>query len=268
MKEFGPDLGGFIRLKRQLLRPEMIGLPVQLRVAADVSHRSDVAAAIGVSLSYYTRLESGSAQPSTRVVHALTDVLQLTDDEAADLAVTAEAARLNARLGVHPTLQTLLGSWPTTPSFVCDLRFEVVASNPVAQALSPMFDVGANVLREMYLDPDAYDMIRNPEEVDDVTAAWARRLSQTNCNDTSWVHMVMEISQRRPQFEAAWARTATPSGVGELLLDHPAVGPLDLHFHRFQPEGCPTQFLITLHADPDSPSEGGLRLLKDFLPPS
>ena len=66
-----------------------------------------------------------------------------------------------------------------------------------------------------------------------------------------------------------WAHegTATPSGIGHLLLEHPAVGELDLHFHRFQPESCPDQFLITLHADPESPSEGGLRLLKDFAPP-
>jgi transcriptional regulator with XRE-family HTH domain len=267
MKEFDPDLGDFIRLKRQLLRPEMIGLPDRPRMAADLSHRSDVASAVGVSLPYYNRLEGGRAHPSKRVLHALADVLELTDDEASDLIAMVDSARRNARLGVHPSLQTLLKSWPTTASFVCNTRFNVLASNPIAQALSPMFDVGANVLREMYLDPDAYDMIRNVEEVDDVTAAWARKLAQTHWNDTTWIRMVMEISLKRPQFEAAWARTSPPSGVGDLLLDHPAVGPLDLHFHRFQPEGCPTQFLITLHADPESPSEDGLRLLKDFAPP-
>jgi MmyB-like transcription regulator ligand binding domain len=133
--------------------------------------------------------------------------------------------------------------------------------------LSPMFDVGANVLREMYLDPDAYEMIRNAEELDDVTAAWAKKLADADGNDRSLIRMVVEISLKRPQFQAALARAVTPSGVGELLLDHPAVGQLDLHFHRFQPEGCPNQFLITLHADPESPSEGGLRLLKDFAPP-
>jgi transcriptional regulator with XRE-family HTH domain len=267
MMQLGPDLAGFIRLKRQLLRPEMIGLPDQQRMVADVSHRSDVASAVGVSLAYYNRLEGGRAHPSKRVLHALVDVLQLTDDEAAELMAMVDATRRNARLGVHPSLQTLLGSWPTTASFVCNTRFNVLASNPIAQALSPMFDVGANVLREMYSDPDAYDMIRNTEEVDDVTVAWAKYQADANCSDIFWIRMVMEISLKRPQFQAAWERTATPSGVGDLLLDHPAVGPLDLHFHRFQPEGCPNQFLITLHADPESPSEDGLRLLKDFAPP-
>jgi transcriptional regulator with XRE-family HTH domain len=267
MEQFGPELADFIRLKRQLLRPEMIVLPDHQRMVADLSHRSDVASAVGVSFAYYNRLERGRAHPTKQVLDALISILELTDDEAADLITMVDAARRNAELGVDPSLQTLLRSWPTTASFICNNRFNVLASNPIAQALSPMFDVGANVLREMYLDPDAYDMIRNAEEVDEVTAAWAKKLADAHWNDTTWIRMVVEISLRRPEFQAAWERTATPSGVGELLLDHPAVGSLDLHFHRFQPEGCPDQFLITLHADPESPSEGGLRLLKDFAPP-
>jgi transcriptional regulator with XRE-family HTH domain len=267
MAEVGPDLASFIRLKRQLLRPEMIGLPNGRRIAADSNHRSDIASALGVSVAQYNRMEDGAAQPSRRVLDALIEVLELADDEAAELIRMVNVACQNARRGVHPSLQTLLDGWPTTPSFVCNTRFEVVASNPIAQALSPMFDVGANVLREMYLDPDAADMIRNVEEIDEVTAAWARRLADAHGDDTAWVKMVLEISRTRPRFQAAWDGVATPSGLGDLLLDHPAVGPLDLHFHRFQPEDCASQFLITLHADPESPSESGLRVLKDFAPP-
>jgi transcriptional regulator with XRE-family HTH domain len=267
MTEFGPDLAGFIRLKRQLLRPEMVCLPDQQRMAADSTHRSDVASAVGVSVTYYDRLEAGRAHPSKQVLDALVGVLQLSEDEATELIAMVDVARRNAQLGVHPSLQTLLRSWSTTASFVCSNQFNVLASNPIAQALSPMFDVGANVLREMYLDPDAYEMIRNAEEIDEVAAGWAKKLADAQWHDTTWIRMMVEISERRPQFQAAWENTADPSGAGDLLLEHPAVGALDLHFHRFQPEGCPDQFLITLHADPETPSEGGLRLLKDFTPP-
>src|SRR3954454_16876983 len=161
MAELGPDLADFIRLKRQLLRPEMIGLPDQQRNAADLSHRSDVASALGVSLADYDRLEGGREHPCERILDGLVDLFELTDEEAAELIALVTAANQNARLGVHPSLQTLLQSWAMTASFVCDNRFIVLASNPIAKALSPMFDQGANVLREMYLDPDAYDMIRN-----------------------------------------------------------------------------------------------------------
>jgi len=267
MADVGPDLASFIRLKRQLLRPEMVGLPNARLMAADSNHRSEVASALGVTVAHYNRLEGGAAHPSERVLDGLVEVLELTEDEAAELIRMVNVACQNARLGVHPSLQTLLDSWRTTPSFVCNTRFEVVASNPIAQALSPMFDVGANVLRDMYLDPDASDMIRNVEEIDEVTAAWARRLADAHGDDTAWVKMVVEISRTRPRFQAAWDGIAAPSGLGDLLLDHPAVGPLDLHFSRFQPVDCESQFLITLHADPESPSESGLRLLKDFTPP-
>jgi transcriptional regulator with XRE-family HTH domain len=267
MKEIGPALADYIRLKRELLRPEMVGLPDQRRVVADLRHRSDVASAIGVSLAYYDRLERGRAHPTERVRDALIEVLELTDGEAAELITLVESARLHTGLGVHPSLGTLLQSWPTTASFVCDSDFHVLASNPIAQALSPMFDIGANVLREMYFDPNAYEMIRNVEELDEVTAGWAKKLAAAHWNDATWIRMIVEISLRRPQFHAAWGQTAQPSGTGDLLLEHPAVGALDLHFHRFQPEGCPDQFLITIHADPESPSADGLLLLKDLAPP-
>ena len=36
MTELGTDLGSYLRRKRQLLRPEMIGLPDAERLAADL----------------------------------------------------------------------------------------------------------------------------------------------------------------------------------------------------------------------------------------
>jgi transcriptional regulator with XRE-family HTH domain len=267
MTEFGAEFADLLRAKRELLRAEMVLLSDDQRRMADITHRSDVAAAVGVSLAYYNGLERGHTQPSEQILGALVDVLEFTDDEALELAAALAAARRNAQLGVDPSLQTLMRSWSTTASFICSTRFTVLAANRVAQALSPMFDVGANVIREMYFDPDAYEMIRNVDEVDEFTAAWARTFADVHAGDASWRRTVTEISRRRPRFRDAWDRIAAPRGSGELLLEHPAVGTLDLRFHRFQPAGCPDQFLITLHAAPESPSEAGMRLLKEFAPP-
>jgi transcriptional regulator with XRE-family HTH domain len=265
MAELGTDLGSYLRRKRQLLRPEMIGLPDAQRLAADLVQRADIASAVGVSLAYYNRLERGHAHGlSQRVFRALVDVLELTEADAADLGRIVDSARRASRIGVHPRLLALLESWPTTAAFVCDTGFNVLASNPVAQALSPMFDLGVNVLRSMYLDPDAYSMIRNSEEVEIVTAVWAKTLAEANPQDIALTRTVGELSLQRPQFRTALARTDAPSGDGDLLLDHPAVGELDLHYQRFQIDSCPHQFLVTLHADPETPSECNLRLLTDF----
>ncbi len=71
MKELGPDLANFIRLKRQLLRPEMIGLPDQQRMAADLSHRTRCRLGGRREFALLHRLEGGRAHPSKRVLHAL-----------------------------------------------------------------------------------------------------------------------------------------------------------------------------------------------------
>ena len=258
------QLATYLRLKRQLLQPEMIGLPEAQRDTADLLHRVAIAAAAGVSLDYYNRLEYGARDlPSEQVLHALIDVLELTEDDAAELERIVRVARDTTRTEVHPHLKALLDSWPMTAAFVCNHQLTVLASNPIARAVSPMFDGGTNVLRAMYLDPNAYGMIRNVAEVESVTAAWAKKLAADHANDASLTRLVDEISNE-PRFRTAWQRNVAPTGDGDFLLDHPAVGKLDLHYRRFDIAGSPSQFLVTLHGDPETPTDCGLRLLKEF----
>jgi transcriptional regulator with XRE-family HTH domain len=265
MAERDIELADFLRLKRQLLRPEMIGLPDLQRTEADLVHRSAIAAAIGVTLAYYNRIESGVGRlPSKRVLRALIDVLELTDDEAAELERMVRAKLGTTRPVVDPQLAGLLDSWPMTAAFVCDSQLTVLASNPIARAVSPMFAGGTNVLQAMYLDPNAYEMIRNTAEVQAVTAAWAKKLAADHPHDASWTRLLDKISDLEPGFRKAWSRDVAPAGDGDFLLDHPAVGELDLYYRRFRIEGCDDQFLVTLHADPETPTQCGLRVLKEF----
>jgi transcriptional regulator with XRE-family HTH domain len=265
MAKPGTELADFLRMKRQLLRPEIIGLfDAHQRALADLVHRSDVAAAVGVTQAYYECLESGSGDlPSEQVLRALIEVLELTEGEAAEVGRMIDALRTTGT-PVHPQLMALLDSWPMTPAFVSDNRLTVLSSNPIARVLSPMFDGGTNLLRALYLDPDAYRMIRNAADIEGVTAAWAKKLAAEDPPDVSWTRMVGDISLRRPQFRDVWDSDADPAADGDFLLDHPAAGKLDLYFRRFRIEGCDDQFLITLHAEPGTPTQSGLRLLKEF----
>jgi transcriptional regulator with XRE-family HTH domain len=265
MAELGPDLAGFLRMKRQLLAPQMILSGAGQWSVADFLHRADVASAVGVTHAYYDSIENGVGDlPSDEVLRALIDVLELTEDEAAEVSRMIGAMRRTAGVEVDPQLMALLDSWPLTAAFVCDSRLTVLASNPIARVVSPMFDGGTNVLRAMYLDPDAYSMIRNAAEVEGVTAAWAKRLATDHASDASFSRMVGEISLKRPQFRELWESDVDPSADGEFLLDHPAVGKLDLHYRRFGIEGRDDQFLVTLHADAGTPTHCGLRVLRDF----
>jgi hypothetical protein len=260
----GAELAKFLRMKRQLLRPEMLLLDTQQQATADFMLRADVATAVGVTLADYERLENGAdTPPSDQVLGALIEVLDLTDDEAAELGRMIAIMGAGTGATVHPQLKALLDSWELTPAFVCDNRLTVLSSNPIARVLSPMFDGGTNIVRAMYLDANTYRMVRNAAAVEAVVTAWAKKLTTQDPPDASWTRTVSEISRQRPQFRDVWDRDVDPEGNGDLLLDHPAAGKLDLYYCRFLIEGCDDQFLVTMQAD-GMPSQCGLRLLKDF----
>jgi transcriptional regulator with XRE-family HTH domain len=260
----GAELAKFLRMKRQLLRPEMLLLDTQQRASADSLLRADVATAVGVPLADYEHLENGADNPpSEQVLRALIEVLDLTDDEAAELGRIIAIMGAGSGATVHPQLMALLDSWELTPAFICDKRLTVLSSNPIARVLSPMFDGGTNVLRATYLDANTYRMIRNPAAVEGVVAAWARKLTAEDPPDASWTRMISDISRERPQFRDVWESDVNPAGEGSLLLDHPAAGKLDLYYCRFRIEGCDDQFLVTMQAD-GIPTQCGLRVLKEF----
>ncbi len=264
MAKPGAELAKFLRMKRQLLRPEMLLLDTQQRATADFLLRADVATAVGVPLADYEHLENGADNPpSEQVLRALIEVLDLTDDEAAELGRIIAIMGAGSGATVHPQLMALLDSWELTPAFICDKRLTVLSSNPIARVLSPMFDGGTNVLRATYLDANTYRMIRNPAAVEGVVAAWAKKLTAEDPPDASWTRMISDISRQRPQFRDVWERDVNPAGEGSLLLDHPAVGKLDLYYCRFRIEGCDDQFLVTMQAD-GIPTQCGLRVLKEF----
>jgi transcriptional regulator with XRE-family HTH domain len=260
----GAELAKFLRMKRQLLRPEMLLLDTQQRATADSLLRADVATAVGVPLADYEHLENGADNPpSEQVLRALIEVLDLTDDEAAELGRIIAIMGAGSGATVHPQLMALLDSWELTPAFICDKRLTVLSSNPIARVLSPMFDGGTNVLRATYLDANSYRMIRNPAAVEGVVAAWAKKLTAEDPPDASWTRMISDISRQRPQFRDVWESDVNPAGEGSLLLDHPAAGKLDLYYCRFRIEDCDDQFLVTMQAD-GIPTQCGLRVLKEF----
>lgn len=59
----GAELAKFLRMKRQLLQPEMLLLDTQQQATADLLLRADVATAVGVPLADYERLENGADTP-------------------------------------------------------------------------------------------------------------------------------------------------------------------------------------------------------------
>ena len=59
----------------------------------------------------------------------------------------------------------LLDAWTGIPAYVRDGRFDVVAANKSAMALAPLYRVGRNLIRDMFLDPAVRAVFPDWEEI-------------------------------------------------------------------------------------------------------
>jgi len=61
--------------------------------------------------------------------------------------------------------QQLLDTWPHIPAYVLGRYSDVLAANALAGALHPSFTQGSNLLRTIFLDPDARDFYTDWDRV-------------------------------------------------------------------------------------------------------
>nr|WP_246314514.1 helix-turn-helix domain-containing protein [Kineococcus aurantiacus] len=276
-------MGEYLRARRALVTPERSGLPTGSRRRVPGLRREEVALLAGVSADYYLRLERGrDRNPSAQVLEALARVLQLDDVETQylhDLArprPRARTSRPRPAERVPARLHHLLAA-VGVPAFVEGRAFDVLASNPLALALSPRLAPGENRLRSLFLDPAERDFHRDWEAATAEFVGAFRRsvgvggtgadgggdvppdLSRDLAGDARVVELVGELSLASGRFRALWNRhDVRRLRGGTTVVDHPVVGELRLHRDKLPVEGL----LLVLYY-PEAGGEGAekLRLL-------
>jgi transcriptional regulator with XRE-family HTH domain len=258
-------LGEFLRAHREQLRPEDAGLEVTGHRRTPGLRREEVALLAGISTDYYLRLEQGRDRtPSVQVVEAIGRVLRLDQDEAAYLHTLARprprpASRRPEK--VPPGTLRLLASLPM-PAFVQDRYLNVLAANPMAQALSPNMRPGVNRLRAAFLDPGEREMHEDWERSMAAAVGQLRSAMGTETDDPRMAALVGELSMKSDRFRRLWARqdVVRPSG-GPARMHHPEVGDLALHREKLIVAGTDGLVLVIYHADPGTASAQALNLL-------
>lgn len=271
----GNQFGEFLRARRELLTPEDVGLPATGRRRIQGLRREEAALVSGLSPEDYLRLEQGLEQnPSDDVLDALTRALKLDEDAAASLrdlarlepsAVapgSAKAAPANAPEG----LVSLIDTWPNQVAWIEGRLTEVLASNPLARALSPLFTPGTNLMRSVFLDPAARALYTRWDGMLVATVARLRTLIGPDIDDPALAQLVGELSVRSGEFRALWGAAELPTDVDTITrLTHPQVGSLELETERLAigspGDVSPGKFLVILHARAGSDSETALRRL-------
>ncbi len=271
----GNQFGDFLRARRELLTPEDVGLPATGRRRIQGLRREEAALVSGLSPEDYLRLEQGVEQnPSDEVLDALARALKLDDDAAATLRELARPApggrpKSPGATGsdqVPAGLAGLIDAWPNQVAWIEGRLTEVLAANPLALALSPLFTPGTTLMRAVFLDPGARELYTHWEGMLVATVTRLRTLIGPDIDDPALAQLVGELSVRSGEFRALWGAAELPTDTDTITrLTHPQVGDLELQTERFSigspGDASSGQFLVILHASQGSVSDTALRRL-------
>jgi transcriptional regulator with XRE-family HTH domain len=270
-------LGEFLQARRGRIRADERGLTSYGRRRVPGLRRDELARLAGVSPYYLTRLEQGrDRNPSGQVLHALATALRLDRDETAHLyALAGPAQPGSAPPGSAPPgstqpgpvhdrassqVQQLLDSWTATPAYVRNRRFDVLAANELALALSPLYSPGRNLVRGIFLDPAARALFPDWTQIATQTAAALRAEADPRDPVTAELISAMLADDF---FRRVWAaHDVRPARDETKRFDHPSAGPLTLRRQALSIAGAEDQVIITYQAEPASPAAAALAGLR------
>jgi transcriptional regulator with XRE-family HTH domain len=264
-------LGEYLRARREQVRPDDVGLVPGARRRVAGLRREELAMLAGISAEYYLRLEVGrDNRPSPQVVDALAHVLRLDVKATRYLHQLANPviSRWDDSVldAVVEGLDELIDQLPF-PGVVASRYQDVLAANPIAQALSPGFTPGQNFLRWRLLDPAARELYVDWEEAVDAAVSGLRELAGAVPDDSRMHTLIAELSSSSPQFRESWARANVGYRLGTLHLRHPVVG--DLYLSRNQLNvphvaHATGQHVLLYRAEPGSESARALEALRSL----
>ena len=234
------ELGGFLKSRRDRIRPADVGLISGPRRRVPGLRRDEVAHLAGASTDYYTELERGTAQPSDQMLAAIARALRLTRDERDHmfhLAARAVPASGSSIDHIHPGLLDLLDRLAGTPAqLITDLHVTLV-QNPLAIALlgpaDPSTGPRASFVYRWFTDtrsralyPEEDHARQSASFVADLRAAAARRAA----TDPDTTTIISELHRHSREFTALWDRhdVAVRRNDRKRIV-HPTIGVIEVN---------------------------------------
>lgn len=269
------ELGAFLRASRSRVEPGDAGLAggVSGRRVSGL-RREEVAVLAGVSADYYARLEQGRERnPSAQVIDALGHALRLAPEAREHLF---RLAGLNPRPGpdsprdlVHPSLLRLLETFAQAAAYVLGPALDVLAANPIADALLSPFGTERNMPRVLFTDPRAKEVFAD-WELQLSSSVYALRLNAGRFPDDAEITgLVAELGAASPRFRALWADHDVAGLTRKFkVFVHPEVGRVELTYQTFEVVDAPGQQLLVGTPEPGSRSEEALTCLASMAEPA
>jgi transcriptional regulator with XRE-family HTH domain len=228
--------------------------------------RIEVAAAAGVSVDYYTRLEQGRERsPSPQVVASLARALTLDSEGQLHLFRLAGLSPvltdpLPER--VEPALFELMAMWTDIPAMVLNRAYDIVAANDVAEALFSPVIVGGNLALTVFLGHRAREFYQDWTAAARNTAAGLRLNKGASPSDERLSAVVEQLATGSAEFSELWDdNRVNGKNLEAKRFRHPEIGPVTLRMQSFGVRSNPAQELVVYHAEPGSTSAAAINEL-------
>jgi transcriptional regulator with XRE-family HTH domain len=232
-------LAGFLRLRRESLQPEDVGLPRGQRRRTEGLRREEVAALSHMSPDYYARIEREvGPQPSEQMIASIAQGLHLTIDERDHLfrlAGHTPPSRGSSSEHISPGMLRIFDRLADTPAEVVTELGETLRQTPLGVALVGDLTRYAGPARSLgyrwFTDP-AVREIYPAEDHPFLSRLWAsglRELVGVRGPDSRAAHYVDLLVAESAEFREVWALHEVGVRPGATKrYRHPEVGLLEL----------------------------------------
>jgi hypothetical protein len=153
---------------------------------------------------------------------------------------------------------------PDAAAFVTAATFDVIAWNPLAEAL--MGDPrGRNLARRRFLQPGEMVLTSGQEDFAEIVVARLRATAGRYPRDPGIAALLAELRAGSKEFTRIWdTHPVRTPGHRTKAISHPRAGTLRVHCDVLTiPDD--DQQVVFITADPDSPSARSLRALADSI---
>ena len=264
-------LAEFLRRRRELLRPDDVGLVSGPRRRASGLRREEVAALAGMAVDSYARIEQQRGpQPSEQMLKAIARALRLTLDEQDHLfrlAGHTPPQRLRRSEHVSPALLRVLDRLDDTPALVLSDLGDALAQNSLARALLGDQTAFTGHARSSFYRwfTDPRERARYPEADHEhqsrLQAAGLRASLSAGGRDPRAIAIVDDLLARSGEFAEVWSAHEVAFRFDDhKTIVHPELGDIELDCQALFTENR-SQTLLVLTAPPGSAGYEKLRLL-------
>jgi transcriptional regulator with XRE-family HTH domain len=258
------ELASFLRDRREALRPADAGLPAGSRRRTPGLRREEVAGLANMSVEYYARLEQARGpQPSAPILDGIADALRLMPAERAHvfrLAGLALPAPAGPPCRVRPYVASLLERMPDTAAIVTAATYDVIAWNPLAEALMGDLRERPNLARRRFLRREEI-LTSGHEDFGEIAVARLRAAADRYPRDHGLAALLAELRAGSKEFAGIWdTHPVRVPGHRTKTMSHPQAGPLRVHCDVLTVPDDDQQ-VVFITADPGSPSARKLRRL-------